>query len=218
MGRSYGQYCALARALDAVGDRWTLLIVRELLVGETTYGRLLAGLPGIATNLLVERLRSLEAAGIVERAGTGKATRYRLSERGRDLEEAVHALVRWGAPEMIRGAGADAFRPEWLVVALGALVSPSDAEGTIAFAVGEETVVLDVGSGQARLGGSGEGADVTLETDPETALAVAAGHLAVRRAVSQGTASVRGGLRAAERLLAAMRRRWGAAQADGLSR
>ena len=205
MGRTYGQYCALARALDAVGDRWTLLIVRELLVGETTYGGLREGLPGIATNLLVERLRSLAAAGIVERTGTGKATRYRLSARGRQLEEAVHALVRWGGPEMTRGAGGDAFRPGWLVVALGALASPSKAQGTIAFAVGGETAVVDVHSGRARLGGAGERVDVTVEADPETALALVAGGVGLRQAVADGRATVHGAVRRADHLLAAVR-------------
>jgi DNA-binding HxlR family transcriptional regulator len=203
MGRPYGQYCALARALDVVGDRWTLLIVRELLVGEATYGRLLEGLPGIATNLLVERLRSLEATGVVERSGTGKATRYRLSDRGRQLREAVHALVRWGAPDMTRGTGADAFRPGWLVLALGALASPIGEQGTIAFAVRGEVAVLEVSSGQARLAREGESADVIVESDPETALAVASGLLPLRQAVAEGKAVVSGGLRRAERLLAA---------------
>ena len=69
MAKPYGQYCALARALDVVGDRWTLLIIRELLVGEASYGELHRGLPGIATNLLADRLRFLERQGIVERSG-----------------------------------------------------------------------------------------------------------------------------------------------------
>ena len=64
--RSYGQYCALARALDVVGDRWTLLVVRELLARDCRYSDLREGLPGIATNLLADRLRHLEAAGLVE--------------------------------------------------------------------------------------------------------------------------------------------------------
>ncbi len=65
--RSYGQYCGLARALDVVGNRWNLLIVRELLIGPARYRQLQAGLPGIATNLLAERLRELEEAGVIER-------------------------------------------------------------------------------------------------------------------------------------------------------
>ena len=70
--RSYNQYCALARALDVVGERWSLLIVRELLEGPRRFGELLEGLPGIATNLLTERLRSLEEAGVLARRPDGR--------------------------------------------------------------------------------------------------------------------------------------------------
>ena len=206
MGKTYGQYCALARALDIVGDRWTLLIVRELLVGEAGYGQLQHGLPGVATNLLAGRLRLLERHGLVERTGTGKATRYRLTARGRDLQDAVRTLVLWGAPEMTRGAGDDAFRPGWLVVALGALASPSDVGGTIAFAVDNAMVVVDTRSGEARLAGENEVADVTIEAGAETALAVAAGYVPLGEAVASGKAVVRGSARRAQRLLTALRR------------
>src|SRR6266852_6069713 len=102
--RSYKQYCALAKALDVIGDRWTLLIVRELLIREAyRYTDLRDGLPGIATNLLADRLRELERAGIVEREAAPApvaSTLYRLTERGRELRPAVHALGRWSAPMM----------------------------------------------------------------------------------------------------------------------
>jgi DNA-binding HxlR family transcriptional regulator len=102
--RSYGQLCAAALALDVVGDRWSLLIVRELLFdGPRRWTDLRAGLPGVAKNLLAERLRDLEAAGVVERAAD---ERYALTARGRALEPVLDALVRWGAP-LITGAPAD---------------------------------------------------------------------------------------------------------------
>src|SRR5216683_3461271 len=97
--RSYDQWCAVARSLDIVGERWTMLIVRDLLVGPKRYKDILAGLPGIGTNLLAQRLRELEAQGLVERvvlpqpAGT---TVYRLTATGAALEPVVHALGRWG--------------------------------------------------------------------------------------------------------------------------
>lgn len=205
MARTYGQYCALARTLDIVGDRWTLLVVRQLLVGEASYGDLQHGLPGVATNLLAERLRSLEAHSLVERTGTGKATRYRLTGRGKGLEEALHSLVRWGAPEMVRGAGGDAFRPNWLVVALGAMVSPSDVEGRIHFVVDGESVMVDTRSGECRLAGANDLADVTIEADARTVLALAAGYLALREAVASRRAVVSGGMRRARRLLDILR-------------
>src|SRR5581483_10847231 len=98
--RSYNQYCGVARALDVVGERWTLLIVRDLLLGPRRYKDLLEGLPGIGTNLLADRLRELEKRGIVKRSvlppPAGSAV-YELTELGTDLGPAVLALGAWGA-------------------------------------------------------------------------------------------------------------------------
>src|SRR5688572_6590144 len=123
--RSYGQYCGLARALDVVGDRWSLLIVRELLVSPARYGQLQAGLPGISTNLLAERLRQLEEAGVVERqldAGSNSAV-YALTPWGLELRTAVAGLVNWSTPLMVTGRAGDHFQPHWLVVALESLMN-----------------------------------------------------------------------------------------------
>lgn len=207
MAKTYGQYCALARALDIVGDRWTLLIIRELLVGEASYGGLQRGLPGVATNLLAERLRFLESHAIVERSGAGKATRYRLTKRGRDLQEAVHSLVRWGATEMGRGAAGDTFHPGWLVIALGALASASEEAGTLGFAVDGTVVIVDTGTGTARLAEGSDEADVTIEAGAETALALAAGLVPLPEVVSSGLAVVHGSNRQAQSALATLRRR-----------
>src|SRR4051812_25705044 len=102
--KTYGQRCGLAKALDVVGDRWALLIVRELTIREAArYGDLKAALPGIASNLLAARLRELEAAGVVAREvapAPVSATVYRLTERGRELEPAVLLLARWGAARL----------------------------------------------------------------------------------------------------------------------
>lgn len=120
--RSYGEYCAVAQALDVVGERWSLLIVRELLIqGPSRYTDLRFGLPGIATNLLADRLRELEAAGIVEREEAPPpiaTTLFRLTERGRQLEPVLHALGRWGSPLVTRPIGDDEFRSHWLVLPL----------------------------------------------------------------------------------------------------
>src|SRR6267142_6121486 len=108
--RRYGQFCPLAKALDIVGDRWTLLIVRELLGRPCRYTDLRDGLPGIATNLLADRLKSLEAAGVItaETAPPPVATTlYRLTERGEALHEAVAALALWGAPLLADADEAD---------------------------------------------------------------------------------------------------------------
>src|SRR5919201_6854048 len=102
--RSYGQFCGLAKALDVVGDRWTLLIVRELLLrGPCRYTDLRKGLPGIATNLLAERLRELEDAGVVLREEAPPpiaTTLYSLTPRGEELRRVIYELGRWGTPLM----------------------------------------------------------------------------------------------------------------------
>lgn len=123
--RTYGQYCALARGLDLVGDRWTLLIVRELLsLGPSRYADLQRGLPGIATNLLAGRLKEMEAAGLVARSELPRpanATVFALTERGAALEGVVREFVKWGAPLMSPPAPDESFRPHWLLIPLRAL-------------------------------------------------------------------------------------------------
>lgn len=131
--RSYGQFCAVARALDLVGDRWTLLVARELLQRPCRFTDLLDGLPGIARNLLADRLRSLTDAGLVEQHDG----RYVLTSRGEELRPVIRALAGFGAPELSPGAGDDAVRGAWVATALDArypddpgvrLVSATDTE------------------------------------------------------------------------------------------
>jgi DNA-binding HxlR family transcriptional regulator len=121
--RSYGQFCGLARALDAVGDRWSLLIVRELLLGPMRYGELVASLGGIATNLLADRLRSLESCGVIERRlGEASGVVYALTPWGSQLREPIEGLIRWSFPLMATGPGGDPMQPRWLAIALEALL------------------------------------------------------------------------------------------------
>lgn len=140
MSRDYGQYCGLARSLDVVGDRWNLLIVRQLLMGPARYGELREGLSGVATNLLTDRLRDLETAGVIERqlSDDSSAITYALTEWGAQLREPIYALVRWSTPLMIHGPESDEFRPEWLLVALPALFEgrvPTDHSATVGIVV-----------------------------------------------------------------------------------
>jgi DNA-binding HxlR family transcriptional regulator len=124
--KSYEQYCGLALALDRVGERWTLLIVRELLSGPKRFSDLASGLPGVPTNLLAGRLRTLEANGLLERQTLpppAASAVYVLTELGEGLAEPVHALVRWGGHFMQRRSRRQAFRPHWLGLALEALLS-----------------------------------------------------------------------------------------------
>jgi DNA-binding HxlR family transcriptional regulator len=123
--RSYQQYCGVARALDLVGERWTLLIVRDLVLGPLRYSELLRGLPGITTNLLAKRLRELEDSGIIERmrSAASDGHSYRLTPLGAALEPTIQALARWGwdacdSPSPARG---ETRRFEWLLFALRGL-------------------------------------------------------------------------------------------------
>ncbi|GAA4843535.1 hypothetical protein GCM10023235_19570 [Kitasatospora terrestris] len=114
--RSYDQYCAVARALDAVGERWSLLIVRELLGGPRRYTDLHADLPGVSTDILAARLKQLESEGLAERHRMEKpanAVLYRLTERGLALRGVVEALAAWGADELGEPRPTDAVRGHW---------------------------------------------------------------------------------------------------------
>lgn len=125
MQRSYQQNCALARALDWIGERWTLLIVRELLITPRRYTDLLQNLAGIGTNLLATRLRNLEEQGIIGKCGHY----YSLTELGRRLEPVVHELVRFGLALGVDDDSEHLTRPEWDIVALRALYRPDVAGG-----------------------------------------------------------------------------------------
>lgn len=138
--RSYGQLCAVARALDVVGDRWTLLIVRELLIRpRARFGLLQAGLPGIASNLLTDRLRDLEQHGVLVREplpGPGAGVGYRLTDRGRELEGTVRELLKWGASTVPDAPADAAFQMHWLSMPAGYLLRdgrPEDAAVVVRF-------------------------------------------------------------------------------------
>src|SRR5262245_31865764 len=189
--RSYEQYCGLARALDVVGARWSLLIVRQLLAGPARYNKLLEGLPGIATNLLATRLRELEEAGVVTRIldldSNGVA--YPLTPWGSELRDTVAALVKWSTPLMVSGPGGDSFHGEWLVVALDALMEGRSANEptTIGLEVDDTVVAVHVDETGAQVDFDGrERPDTVLRGAPEVVLGLASGVLTVDQAVAVG--------------------------------
>src|SRR5919201_6000091 len=119
--RSYGQFCGLARAVEVVGERWALLIVRDLLVGPKRFTDLRRGLPRIPTNVLAERLRELEDAGVVQRRLLPRpagSVVYDLTAYGRALDEVVMALGRWGALAMGEPRPDEIVTPDSLIIAL----------------------------------------------------------------------------------------------------
>ena len=119
--RNYKQFCGLARALDRLGERWTLLIVRNLLLGPKRYSDLLEGLPGITTNLLAQRLRDMEREGLVVRRAAPPPVRahvYELGDNGRALEPAIMELARWGGRFMTSPSEDDTLNIGWGLLSL----------------------------------------------------------------------------------------------------
>ena len=142
--KRYGQFCAVARALDLVGDRWTLLIVRELLLRPSRFTDLLDGLPGVPRNLLAARLRTLADEGLVEQ----EAGRYVLTARGLELRPAIRALAMFGAAELTDGPDGDAVRGRWVRTAVDARFAGD--EGVVVLEAGDEEVVLDLHGDELR--------------------------------------------------------------------
>src|SRR6201993_1728918 len=143
--RSYDEFCAAAKTLDVVGDRWTLLVVRELaLRGPCRYTDVRNGLPGIATNLLAERLRELERAGVVAREEAPPpiaTTLFSLTPRGEELRPVLEDLGRWGIPLMYEQKPTDVVHSEWLAWALEQMLTDRepDAPGvTIELQTGDQ--------------------------------------------------------------------------------
>jgi DNA-binding HxlR family transcriptional regulator len=190
-GKSYGQFCGLARSLDVVGDRWSLLIVRQLLIGPARFGELRAGLPAIATNLLTCRLKDLEAQGVIERrlADDINAIVYALTPWGAQLREPVGALIRWSTPLMAAGRRDDSFDPRWLLPALAALLADrrSQSPVTLILLVDGTPIQITIADDGPHIEVLGEvpgGVPAVLHTGPETALALAANAITVHQAIT----------------------------------
>ncbi|MEU3689062.1 helix-turn-helix domain-containing protein [Streptomyces narbonensis] len=194
--RSYDQHCAAARALDLVGDRWTLLVVRELLAGPRRYTDLHADLPGVSTDMLAGRLKDMEGAELVTRRRLpppASASVYELTPRGRDLLPVLRSLAAWGAPDLGEPRPTDAVRAHWYAIPL---LGPLAELGP-----GVVQVSLDEGEFHVRIGGDGDGtleygdgaadrADARLRTDAATCRALAEGELTLAGAIESGRASV----------------------------
>jgi DNA-binding HxlR family transcriptional regulator/putative sterol carrier protein len=132
MSRNYGQFCGLSRALDLLGGRWALLVVRDLLSGPKRFTELQEGLPGIPTNVLTTRLRELEEAGVAQRraqAGPGGGVVYELTPYGLQLEEPLLRLGYWGARLMGEPAESDFISTDALALALRGAFRPAKARG-----------------------------------------------------------------------------------------
>jgi DNA-binding HxlR family transcriptional regulator len=192
--RSYGQFCAIARALDVVGDRWSLLIVRELLFrGACRYTDLLHGLPGIATNLLGERLRALEEARVVYREDAPPpiaTTLYHLTERGQALRPVIVELARWGVPLMADPADNDAFRSYWLAYPVTLYFGDQPGDGSrisIEARIGDEWMTIETFDGKVTTRpGAADDPDLILSGEPQLIVGTLTGKLPLPEAKARG--------------------------------
>lgn len=192
--RSYDQYCSIARALDVVGDRWTLLIIRELLLqGSCRFTDLKNGLPGVAANLLSTRLRELEQVELISREDAPPpvaTTLYRLTETGLALEPALKALGLWGLRYMTAMRPEDAFLAQWLAYAPAWFVADVDPEAPsaiIQLSSGGTHAVVEVGAGRvdSRIGEVAD-PDLVLDGPPPAVLGVLTGVIDIEQATQLG--------------------------------
>jgi DNA-binding HxlR family transcriptional regulator len=206
MAKRYAQYCPVAHALELVGERWTLLVVRELLDGPKRYTDLAGGLPGIGTNILAARLRDLEEAGVVQKRRLpppAAANVYELTPYGEELREPLYALGRWGARTLGPPTSDDTFAPGWLVNAVRATCTQGwlpdkvfelrvDGDAITARFEDERLVVEP---------GPAPDADTIIETDPATLFSVAGGQISTGEAIKDEMLTVTGSRKDAEQFL-----------------
>lgn len=171
--RGFGQYCGVARALEMVGERWALLVVRDLLVGPRRFSELRRGLPRIPTNVLSARLKELEEVGVVRRRlvpRPGRGVQYELTDYGRELDEVVGALGRWGARELGEPGPEEVLTTDALVMALRSAFQPANARGfrsSYELRVGDALVHARIADGTLEVAPGGlPGADLVIEAGP----------------------------------------------------
>lgn len=210
MAKTYSQYCPVAHALDLVGERWSLLIVRELQNGPLRYTDLAAALPGCGTNILAARLKDLGAADIVRKTKLpppAAVSVYELTDYGAELEETLGALGRWGARSLGPPASGDVLRPGWSINAVRRTIRPEatrEFEGRYELRLGDDevtTVRIHDGEVAATAGTAGPDVDLVIEADPPTMFELAAKTLTAREAVESGRVTIDGELDELERFV-----------------
>lgn len=194
--RDYGQYCGVTRALELVGERWALLIVRDLLVGPRRYGELAAGLPRIPSNILAARLKDLQAAGILRRVPHSRVVVYELTPYGRELEPVVLALGAWGFKAMGEPREDQVVTPDSMTMALRTAFRPRVAEQfpatSYAAHFGPDCLLIRV-DGSSLDVKRGEGpADLAFAAGPDIRRLIS-GELAPGRAITTGVVELLAG-------------------------
>jgi DNA-binding HxlR family transcriptional regulator/putative sterol carrier protein len=205
--RTYCDGCAAAHALDLVGERWALLVVRELLLGPKRFTDLRAGLPGVSPNVLAQRLRELEGAGVVRRRklpAPAASRVYELTNWGMELEPVIIRLGRWGARSASRPRDA-ALSVDSLVLSFRTMFDPRAAEGLNAsyeLRLGEDRFRAVVADGRFEVvRGSAEEPDATIEADPVTLAALVYEGRPLAEALRSGDIKIEGDESAVERFL-----------------
>ena len=205
--RTYDDGCAAAHALDLVGERWALLVVRELLLGPKRFTDLRSGLPNASPNVLAQRLRDLEAAGVVRRRKLPPpaASRvYELTEWGRDLEPVIISLGRWGVRSPTKPPDAE-LGVDSLILSFRTMFDPGQAEGLRAsydFRLGEASFQAEIAEGRLEIErGSAEQPDATIVTDAGTLAALVYDELGLENALRSGDLRIEGDREAVERFL-----------------
>jgi DNA-binding HxlR family transcriptional regulator len=206
--RSYNDLCPIARALDVVGERWALLVVRELLLGPQRFSDLRAELPGVSSNLLTDRLRELEARGVVRRrvlpppAGSSV---YELTDRGHRLEAVLDALGDWGAAESPPADGSLSATAVLLFLRGSLRVNPAPLSGTFRLQLDNRAWTLVRREGVLEIEpGDVETADAGIHTDPITLNALLLDPEGLDAALATGVAEIEGDVDALRRLLTAV--------------
>ncbi|GLX99567.1 winged helix-turn-helix transcriptional regulator [Herbidospora sp. NBRC 101105] len=194
--RNYGQYCGLAAALDVIGERWTLLIIRELLLGPRRYGELLEALPGIGTNLLAERLKVLHELGVITRPQS-RDQGYALTELGRELREPVLSMARWGLHFLDAPTPDVETRAHWGFLAVQAMIDPERAteiDESYEFRVDDVVFHISVTHGKpVALEGPADGEPaVVASTDARTFVEIGAKRLTPFEALASGRLQLTG--------------------------
>lgn len=214
MDRTYNQYCATARTLDLVGERWTLLLVRDLLTGPKRFGDLQKSLRGMGTGLLAARMKHLEREGLIERITLPPPARtpaYTLTEAGRELGPAVLALARWGTKwAMGERHEGETFHPGWAVLAMEAFFDATAADGVRAvyeFRVDDEVFHVRVADGTVEAAhGPAQLPDATLNTTADMLVRLAEGRTTLPEAIKDKATTVSGDKEAMRRLGTLFRR------------
>jgi DNA-binding HxlR family transcriptional regulator len=207
-GTRYNQFCALARAAEIIGERWTLLIIRELLLAPMRFGDLRERLADVSPALLTDRLNALMAAGVVRRAALPapfNAQVYELTETGRAIQPAISELIRWGGRFLFPMRKGEAFEPDWVLLALEAIarrtaVPPCRIGLRIPHPSGTAGFMIEAGPEGTRIVKGEASGTAAIEARFDVLLQILARRLPLEEAVANGSARVEGSARTLRRL------------------